>query len=416
MSDETVLEELEGQCVNCTTHQSLRTPEYCIKCGAPLALGATGSAAAPTAALPGVWKYAARLPLTTETSWLSLGEGNTPLLLAARAASWCRLKRLYLKLDHLNPSGSFKDRATAIGIAHAYQTRTSTVMCASSGNAAVSTSAYAARAGLRAVLVVPESTPAGKLSLAGAHGAVVLRACGDYSNAFSLGRELASLGEWINLTTTYVNPVAISGLKTAGYEIAEQLSAAPDWILVPVGAGPLVSGILTAYRELVHAGSADRLPRLAAVQADGCAPIANAFARGLAEVTPWPKVTTSVSGIADPLRGYPADGTYTLRLVRESGGCAVALSDQEINTATHLLANQEGLLVEPAAASSVAAARKLRREGLIREGDLVVSMITGSGSKTLQPTAYTRAPLVGNVADALRELHHRGVTVQAGGT
>lgn len=400
--------QLTGQCVSCGNRQQMRRPDYCTQCGSPVILPSCTGPAQPQHQLPGIWKYAGRLPLAAESAWLSLGEGNTPVLPANAAAHWCGLDQLQLKLDHLNPSGSFKDRATAVGIAHARDQDATTVLCASSGNAAGSTAAYAAHAGMRAVVLMPESVPPGKLTMAQAHGAAVVRVRGDYSNSFVAGRELARRCGWVNLTTTYVNPVAVAGLKSTAYELAEQLCAVPDWIVVPVGAGPLVHGILSGYQDLLDADAVDRLPRIAAVQAAGCAPIVEAFTRGRTGVTAWSEVRTVVSGIADPLRGYPGDGTYTLRLVRQSGGAAVAVSDADISAAIRLLTHEQGLLLEPAAAASVAGARDLRRREVIRQDELVVCMLTGHGLKTLQATDTTESPAVDSIDEALSQLGRLG--------
>ncbi|MGA8112368.1 MAG: threonine synthase [Actinocatenispora sp.] len=402
---------LTGRCVACEAPQSMYVPDYCARCGAPVVLPPLDGPLPAPGTLPGVWRYAGRLPVAADSAWLTLGEGNTPLLSAGPAGDWCGLADLRLKLDQLNPTGSFKDRASAVGLAHARERGATTVLCASSGNAAGSIAAYAARAGLRAVLLMPEAVPPGKLVMAQAHGAVVLRVRGDYSNAFTIGRALAHRYGWINLTTTFVNPVAIAGMKTAGYEIAEQSSAVPDWILVPVGAGPFVHGILTAFRELHAAGQIDRLPRLVGVQASGCAPIADAYAHGLTEVRAWSDVDTIASGIADPLRGYPGDGTYTLRLLRESGGAAVAAQDTDIAEAAEILARRQGLLLEPAAAAPLAAARTLRGNGVIARDDLVVCVLTGHGLKTLQSHGAAPTPVVDDVADAVARLAGYGVDV-----
>lgn len=389
---------LVATCVACGDRSPTREPDYCGRCGAPTVLPAA-TEIGDIEPLPGLWRYLRRLPLDRDTSWLSIGEGNTPLISATAGLShWAGLDRLLLKLEHLNPSGSFKDRASALGISHALGHGADTVICASSGNAAGSTAAYASRAGLRTVVIVPESAPAGKLQMARAHGATALRVPGDYSRSFAVGRELAHRNGWINMTTTFVNPVAVAALKTAGYELAEQLPAVPDWILVPVGAGPLLFGVLAGYREMAAAGRIDRLPKMVAVQVTGCAPIATAFANGAEQVRAWDRIDSGVSAISDPLRGYPADGTFTLRLIRESGGCAIAVSDADAAEAQRLL-SRDGLLVEPGAAVGVAAARQLVRDGVVDRSDRVVCLLTGHGAKTLAETAIDDVPLVDN-ADA----------------
>lgn len=392
-----------GSCVECGTAQSTDVPDYCRQCGAPILLIDVPNPLPSSHDGSGAWRYAGHLPLGAGSDWVSLGEGNTSLVQPHAIREWCETD-LRLKLEHLNPSGSFKDRASAVGIAHAVERGSPTVVCASSGNAAGSTAAYAAHAGLHAIVLVPESAPSGKLAMARAHGATTLRVSGDYSVAFSIARTLAREYGWTNLTTTFVNPVAITGLKTAGYEIAENLGETPDWIAIPVGAGPLVYGIVTAFRELRTAGLATKIPRIVAVQAAGCAPIVHAFDQGAAEVEPWREVSTDVSAISDPLRGYPADGNYTLRLVRESAGIAIAVNDEQIHTAENLLAAKEGLLVEPGAATTIAAVHTLRQRETIGAGELVVGLLTGHGLKTLQADEGLRSPVIENADAAIAAL------------
>lgn len=395
--------EVTGECTGCGRGRGTAFPDYCADCGGPVVLPPAAHPLPETTDLPGVWRFAGRLPVTPETSWLSMGEGGTPAVPAVGAADWCGVEKLIFKLDHLNPSGSFKDRATAVGMAQAVSQGARAVVCASSGNAAGSTAAYAARAGLPAAVLMPEAVPPGKAAVARAHGATVLRVRGDYSNAFRAARELAARFGWINLTTTFVNPVAVAGLKSAGYELASDLESPPDWIVIPVGAGPLVHGIVTAYRELRDAGEVAALPRILGVQAEGCAPVAEAFAREAAEVDPWPHVRTRISAISDPLRGYPSDGTYTLRLVRETGGAMATVSDAAAAEAEDLLAYQEGLLIESGAAAGPAAVRALRRQGTVRADETVVCMLTGHGIKTLS-TDGGAGPIVGGADEAAERL------------
>lgn len=387
----------------CGRTQDMAFPDYCAHCGGAVVLPAAAHPLPDTTDLPGMWRYTGRLPIAPDTAWLSMGEGDTPIVPAAGAAGWCGVERLVFKLDHLNPSGSFKDRATAVGMAQAVRQRASAVVCASSGNAAGSTAAYAARAGLPAVVLMPEAVPPGKAAVARAHGAAVLRVRGDYSNAFRAARELAGRFGWINLTTTFVNPVAVAGLKSAGYELASQLAGPPDWIVVPVGAGPLVHGIVTAYREMRDSGEVAAVPRILGVQAEGCAPVAEAFARDAAEVAPWQDVRTRISAISDPLRGYPSDGTYTLRLVRETGGAMTAVDDAEADEAVTQLAHREGLLIESGAAAGLVAVRALRGNGTVRAEETVVCMLTGNGVKTLSADVDS-GPVVTDADEAVDRL------------
>jgi threonine synthase len=288
--------------------------------------------------------------------------------------AWC-------KCDHLNPSGSFKDRSAAIGVAWARERGYPGVICASSGNAAGAAATYAARAGLPAYVVVSSRAPKSKLSLATAHAAHVFTVVGDFSRAFAAAREAAVEVGLVNVTTTYVNCYAYEGNKSVAYELYEQMEVVPEWVVVPVGSGPLLYGVWKGFRELREFGLVDRIPRLLAVQPEGCAPIARAFAAGEEVVKPWSRVDTVVSGLDDPLQGYERDGTLTLMAVRESGGAALAVPDAEILRAGRLLAHEEGLFVEPAAAASIAGAAAAKRSGYIDGSEVVVCLLTGHGLK-----------------------------------
>jgi threonine synthase len=254
------------------------------------------------------------------------------------------------------------------------------VICASSGNAAGATATYAARAALPAYVVISSRAPKSKLGVAVAHGARVFSVAGDFSRAFAAAREAAAEVGLANVTTTYVNCYAYEGNKSVAYELYEQMEVVPEWVVVPVGSGPLLYGVWKGFRELRRFGLVDRIPRLLAVQPEGCAPIARAFAAG-EEVKPWSRVDTVVSGLDDPLQGYERDGMLTLVAVRESGGAALAVPDAEILRAGRVLAREEGLFVEPAAAASVAGAAAAKRSGYIDGSGAVVCLLTGHGLK-----------------------------------
>lgn len=330
---------------------------------------------------PGIWRYAERLGLDRNLDHLSLGEGMTPLLRDNRLAALFGIGQVWLKLESLCPTGSFKDRAVAAGVAHAVGAGSGGIVCASSGNAAASAAAYAARAGLPAVLVMPEKTPASKLASSAAYGAHQLLVPGDYSNAFALAEELAVNSRCANVTTTYLNPHAVSGLRSVAYDLAEQLPCSATAVIVPTSAGPLVHGVGRGYDDLFRAGLVERVPRLIAAQPAGCSPIATAFTRGLATVEPWLQVETSVSGLDDPLRGYADDGTVTLKEVRRTGGHAIALHDDAIEAARSDLAKRSGVFVEQAGAASVAALAQLVDQQVLGPEDTVVCLLTGHGMK-----------------------------------
>jgi len=356
----------------------------------------------------GIWRFHELLPVERSSSWTTLGEGNTPL------HRMIVDQHLYIKDETRNPTGSFKDRATAVAVSAAREAKAQGVLVASSGNAGASAAAYATAAGLGAVVLVPEGVPAAKLVQIHAYGACVLRVAGDYSNSFSLADQLVKQTNWANVTTTYLNPFGLEGDKTVAYELNAQLSGRiPDWILIPVGAGPLLAGVYRGYQELKQMGMVSRLPRMIAVQSSGCAPIVEAFEAGRATVEAWEHPEGIASGILDPLRGYPQDGSRTLSLVRESGGLAVSVSDEELLLSVVEL-GRRGIFAEPAGAAGYAAVRVLRDHLAIGREDLLVALVTGSGFKNMGPLAarWTEEQTIPPRVDvAIAALAERGVRI-----
>jgi threonine synthase len=363
-------------CHRCSWRGEISNLYACPACGSSLLVAYAGTYEPPNGTVDeGIWRYRRFLPVPTDAEPVTLGEGDTPALQARRLDP---SGGLLLKNETVNPTGSFKDRPVAVAATMARELGLSGLVCASTGNTGVAVAAYAARAGLPAACVVPETTPAAKMIQIEAVGARIVRVRGNYSDAYALARAAAENYCLANLTSTYVNPYTLEGDKTVAYELFEQLrEQVPDWVLVPVGAGPLLAAIHKGFEELGVSA-----PRMVAVQAAGCAPVVRAFESEAKEVREWQRsVETAASSIADPLRGYPEDGTRTLSVVRRSSGKAVAVSEEETRQATIDLARSEGLLVEPGAAVAVAAHRKLAVQEVIREGETAVIVLTGHGLK-----------------------------------
>lgn len=360
----------------------------CDRCGFPLeviynTIAADQAAAASEGGRSGLWKYFNLLPVRDWSSVVSLGEGNTPLLPVARLGATYGFKRLLLKAEYANPTGSFKDRPVSVAVSMAKEFGAEGVVTASSGNAGASVSAYAARAGLRSYVFVPERTPAPKLIQIRAGGATLVRVSGTFSDAFRLCKEVGRELHWMNVSSTYLCPFGLEGDKTIAYELWEALGGeVPQWILVPVGSGPLLVGIYRGYENLRKMGKVGSLPRMVTVQAAGCAPIARAFARGEAHVEQWGAPDTIATGIADPLQGYVEDGTLTLGVTVASGGIAVAVEDEAIRRAMNAAASKEGIFLEPTGAAGIAALEALVSTGVCRPDDLTVVLATGCGLKT----------------------------------
>ena len=317
-----------------------------------------------------MWRYRSWLPVAGEA--VTLGEGDTPLV-RSRAFG----PSVHLKDEGANPTRSFKDRPVAVATAMALELEAAGLLCASTGNTAVSVAAYGAHVGLPVECLVPDGTPRDKLEAIASAGARLRPVAGTYSDAHAEASALAARSGWANLTTTYVNPFMLEGDKTLGLELFEQLGGVPDAVVVPVGAGPLLAGIGKAFDELRAAGLTSRGPRLYAVQAAGCAPIARAFDEG-APVRAWEQPRTVAGAIADPLAGYVADGDRTLAAVRASGGAAIAVDDDEMARAARELAERDGIAVELSAAAAAAAFLRLREDGRIATDDVTVLVLTAA--------------------------------------
>ncbi|MEW5865283.1 MAG: threonine synthase [Bacillota bacterium] len=355
----------------------------------------------------GIWRYRPLLPVHESTNVVSLGEGGTELLQCDRLASELGLDGLFIKDETREPTGSFKDRPIAVATTKALEFGVDTVVTSSSGNAGAAVAAYAAKAGLRCVVVVPSTTSTGKLTQMVMCGAEVISVDGSSSDAFRFAQSAAKERGWLNISTTFLNPYPIEGNKTVAYEMAEQLGwRVPDWVIVPIGAGPLLVGIFKGFEELNRFGLVFGLPRMVGVQAEGCAPIFRAFEENRSVVEEWTsRPATIAGGIADPLVGYRNDGTYTLRTIRRSGGLALAVSDEEIMEAAVCVGKTEGLFVEPTAAAAIAGAKRLIDSSRIQKTQTMVCLVTGHGLK--DTSAFSRClptiPTFAATEDGLRE-------------
>lgn len=301
------------------------------------------------------WDYAAVLPVGDARA--DLGQGGTPLLKLDRLFPG---DEIYVKAEWIGPTGSFKDRGSAVAVSAAKALGARGVICASTGNNAASVSAYAARAGMPCVVALPKGTPVNKIVQAKAHGAIVLEIDGTFSDAYGAANRIqAESPGWANLTSTYLNPYMTAAHATILYEVQAELGQVGT-IIVPIGAGPMLDGIMQGAAFLKQAGRIDRLPVPVGVQGAGCAPIVDAFARGLDEVEEWSRPVTGMPGsINDPLRGYADDGTRTLKIIHDAGGHAIGVSDEEICQAMTDLGTHEGIAAEPASVTPLAALRRL---------------------------------------------------------
>lgn len=378
------------ECFDCGAGCDLSQPRsVCPACGRPLvarydlahvrahvkrdALGAYGS---------DLWRYRAVLPFAADFAVVRLGEGGTPLLPVERLADAAGVAELWLKEESGNPTQSFKARGLVMAVNGALAFGVRGIALPSAGNAGSAAAAYAAAAGLPCRVAVPRDTPEAFVLETRAFGAEVRLVDGTIADAGKVVAEWAPAPEWWNVAT-FKEPFRLEGKKTLGYEIAEQLGwRLPDVILYPTGGGTGLVGMARAFAELRELGWIDGpLPRLVSVQVAGCAPVVRAFDEGAPKAQPWANAATVASGLRVP---SPFADTLILAAIRDSGGTAVAVSEEDMLDAMNDVAALEGVFACPEGAATLAALRQLRRSGEVQASDRVVIYDTGSGLKYLE--------------------------------
>ncbi len=345
-----------------------------------------------------IHRYREFLPVVASTPVITLNEGNTPLIRADRLRRHLGVGcEVYLKYEGLNPTGSFKDRGMTLAISKAAERGARAVICASTGNTSASAAAYAARAGMRAFVLIPEGKIAlGKLAQAMIHGAQVLQIRGNFDDALKLVREIS--GSHPIVLVNSVNPDRLEGQKTGAFEICEQLEDVPSHQFMPVGNAGNITAYWRGYREYRQAGRIARLPRMIGWQAEGAAPIVRGW------IVERPETVASAIRI-----GNPASWQGALDAVRESQGAIDMVSDEEILEAYELLARLEGVFCEPASAAGVAGFVRWAKEQGFAGGDRVVCILTGHGLKD-PDTAVKRSPVPQSVeADVAQVLERMGL-------
>ena len=341
--------------------------------------------------MPLIDRYADRLPVTPRTPRLTLGEGGTPLMRSTWLERETGVREVWLKVEGMNPTGSFKDRGMVVAVAKALEEGATSVLCASTGNTAASAAAYAARAGLRCAVVLPAGHVAlGKLTQAMMFGARVVAVRGGFDEALAVVRELGANGE--HTLVNSVNPYRIEGQKTAAFEICEALGDAPDALCIPVGNAGNITAYWRGFVEATASGIATRRPRMFGFQAAGAAPLV--IGAPVAE----PRT------IANAIRiGNPASWQGAISARDESGGAIQSVTDEEILDAYSSLARCDGVFCEPASAAAVAGLRRRARENALDGIDRVVCVLTGNGLKD-PDTAQTIGPRVAEVAASVEEV------------
>ncbi len=332
-----------------------------------------------TAKKQGMWRWKEFLPVSQSLSLISLGEGDTPLIAGGQVAQDLNLPGLFFKAEFLLPTGSLKDRSVALAVNHALSVSAKTIAVASTGNHAASLAAYAAAAGLKAFIFVPENTDRAKINQAAIHGATVVCVKGTMQDAGKLLHEAIKVYNWYPCMST--NPFRNEGKKTCTYEVWEQLDQqVPDFMVHPIGGGIGLWAAWKAWCELKEIKWTDKIPKMVGAQAVNAAPVGEAWEKGLDDsikIIPRPTCAESIAlGAITPGVGF-----RTLAALKKSGGTCVNLTDEQILNARDLLARRAGLFVEPAAAASLAAIIELRKKNVIQSHHVVVCLLTGQGLK-----------------------------------
>jgi threonine synthase len=328
-----------------------------------------------------MWRYAPLLPIKPGESPVSLGEGGTPLLDAPDLARDLGVKRLWIKEEGLNPTGSFKARGMSAAVTRARAFGVKGLSVPTAGNAGAALAAYAAAAHIPAYVVAPIDTPGAILKTIASLGAELQVVKGHIGDAGRMARTIGVQKGYFDVSTLR-EPYRIEGKKTMGLELAEQLEwkKLPTHIIYPTGGGTGLIGMWKAFRELCTAGWLPRdvqLPRMIVAQATGCAPIVRAFQEGADHATPWEKPETRAAGLRVPA---PLGDRLILRAVRESEGDAVAVSENDIRDTTEKLARATGIDVAPEGGCAMAVLQQMRRDGRIGGDAEVVVFNTGSGA------------------------------------
>ncbi len=401
-------------CRECSRTTDLAPSYFCEWCFGPLevlydydAIGASVTREKIAEGPPTLWRYSDLLPVEASAA-TDLGAGLTPMIKADRLAAALGLGEVWVKNDTLNPTNSFKDRPVTVALSKALDFGMKTVACASTGNLANAVAAHAARAGVDSYVFVPSDIERSKIIATAALGTVVA-VDGNYDDVNRLCVQLSEEYPSWGIVNINLRPYYAEGSKTLAFETAEQLGwQLPDHVVVPVASGALLTKIAKGFQELEQVGLIDSGEvRISGAQAEGCSPVAVAFAEGSEDVRPQ-KPDTIAKSLAI---GDPADGYYALREVRRSGGAVAAVSDEEIIEAIHLLARTEGILTEPAGGVTVATLAKLAREGQVTSSESVVIYITGHGLKAPEVIATGDPMPIPATVDGFRaEFEQQGAT------
>lgn len=375
-------------CSKCEKRYSIDTVQTLCECGKPIMVDYDYNKAKQVLKQemlkdrsPSIWKYQEVLPVKDDANIVTLGEGGTPLLCSSSMGRELGLKELYFKDETVNPTGSFKARGLGMAVSKAKELGLSRLIIPTAGNAGSALAAYCARGGLECMIVMPREVPAPFLVDGVYHGARIEQVEGSIKNCGKRAAELVAEEGWFSVATLK-EPYRIEGKKTMGYELAEQFGyKIPDVIIYPTGGGTGLIGMWKAFDEMEKMGWIDsKRPKMVSVQAEGCAPIPRAYEEGKEYAEEWQDPQTVAAGLRVP--GAVGD-FLMLRAVRESGGLALGVSDEELMRDTKELAAKEGILASPEGGAALAALKRLITMNFVNSDDRVVIFITGSGYKYL---------------------------------
>lgn len=385
------------ECGRCGDRYDSGVLQGLCQCGSPLlarydlpAVAAALDRAELTSRVPSLWRYHELLPVQSADMVVTLGEGMTPLVPLPRLGAEQGFASLAMKDEGLLPTGTFKARGAAVGVSRARELGVTRIAMPTNGNAGAAWATYAARAGMDALIVMPVDAPEITRAECAITGARLYLVDGLISDAGALAAGAVATQGYTD-ASTLKEPYRLEGKKTMGLELFEQLGwRVPDVILYPTGGGVGLIGIFKALLECQAMGwLGARMPKLVAVQASGCAPIVKAWQEGASEAEPWPDASTIAFGITVP---GPLGDFLILDAVRRTGGCAIAVDDEQTLAAQSRLAATEGAFICPEGAACLAAAEQLRKDAWIGEDDEVVVLNTGAGIKYPQ-TVRVHAPV-----------------------
>jgi threonine synthase len=388
---------LELKCRECARGYPVEPIYACEFCFAPLEpvydydkIRATVTREQIESGPPSIWRYEPILPEIDRSKRIDLGAGFTPLVRSDRLAAELGIENLYLKNDTANPTHSFKDRVVTVALSVARSLGFDTVACASTGNLANAVAAHAARSGMKSYVFIPADLEQGKVISTAIYGGNIVAVKGNYDEVNRLCSEVSQIVDWAFVNVN-IRPFYSEGSKTLAFEICEQLGwKPPDHIVVPVASGSMLTKIRKGFDELYKVGLIDEpaSTKFHAAQASGCNPVATAVKEGVEHVRPV-KPNTVAKSLAI---GNPADGYYAVKVVRETGGTAGEVSDEEIIAGIRKLASTEGIFTETAGGVTIGVLEKLAAAGTFSPGETVVALITGMGLKTAEALTGSVGP------------------------